>query len=383
MGFSRLSFYYASYFAVIGILLPFWPVWLKTHGLNSIEIGLVLASAPLVRILTNPLIAQIADRKGLRQPILLILAGVAFCFFSLFHFTTTFWPILLITILFFTFFSAGQPLAESLTMRLVRENNLSYGRIRLWGSITFILAAIIGGRIIEGFSVELIFYLSLIGLACLLVASLMLPTIRFPVNQNRQFPIIEILKLKPFLLMLIATALVQSSHAVVYSFSTLHWKTVGYSETLIGALWAEGVIAEIILFRYSTVICKYFSPTSLILIGGLGGMVRWTVMGYTDFLPALIFAQALHGFTFGAAHLGAIHYISDTIPQNLSATAQSLLSAVVMGLAIGATTIAAGMFYSVIGSNAYFPMAGLAALGATFALILLRFERQNVSESTN
>ena len=74
---TRLSLYYAAYFAVIGILLPFWPVWLSTKGLTATQIGLVLASAPFVRALASPLIAQFADQKGLRQPIMMGLTAVA------------------------------------------------------------------------------------------------------------------------------------------------------------------------------------------------------------------------------------------------------------------------------------------------------------------
>ena len=74
----RLSFYYAAYFGVIGILLPFWPVWLEAQGLSSIEIGLTLASAPFVRSVASPLIAQIADRQGLRQPIIILLTAAIY-----------------------------------------------------------------------------------------------------------------------------------------------------------------------------------------------------------------------------------------------------------------------------------------------------------------
>ncbi|MEE2745670.1 MAG: major facilitator superfamily domain-containing protein 6 [Pseudomonadota bacterium] len=377
---ARLASYYAAYFAVIGILLPFWPIWLESRGLNAIDIGFVLAAAPFVRVLTNPLIAQFADQKGLRQPIILGSTIAALLVFISYNFISDFWPILLITALFFTLFSAGQPLAESLTMQLVKENQYSYGRIRLWGSITFIITAILGGRMIEVYSINLVFYLSLMGLGLLFISSLILPSTRFPISKKKAFPILVLLRTKPFLIMLIAAASVQSSHAVVYSFSALHWQSIGFSKTLIGGLWAEGVIAEIILFQYSSFILKRIKPSSLILIGGMAGVVRWTILGLTDFLPALIIAQFFHGLTFGAVHLGAIHYISDHIPSQLSATAQSLLSAVVMGLAIGTTTIAAGMLYSSIGSNAYFPMAGLAALGATFALILLKYRSTKSSE---
>ena len=367
---TRLALYYAAYFAVIGILLPFWPVWLSTKGLTATQIGLVLASAPFVRAFASPLIAQFADQKGLRQPIMMGLTAVAAAAFAAFYFIDDFWAIILVTILFFMFFSASQPLAESLTMHVVRTESANYGRIRLWGSITFICAAVGGGAILEGRDADFIFYLSLLGLGLLFFVCVALPRARFAASTSGKPPLLELCRIKTFLLMLGTAALIQSSHAVVYSFSTIHWKSIGYSEGLIGLLWAEGVVAEIILFHYSASVLRRISPVMLIIIAAVGGMLRWIIMGTTDALPALFFAQALHGLTFGAAHLGAVHYISDNIPPHLSATAQSLLSAVVMGIAIGITTITAGAMYGVIGAKSYYPMAGLAVASAILGLLL-------------
>ena len=367
---ARLAFYYAAYFGVIGILMPFWPMWLEAKGLGAVEIGFILASAPFVRAIASPLIAQSADRRGVRRPIMITLTATATVSFAAFHFISGFWPIILVTVLFFMLFSASQPLAESLTMHIVRKEGANYGRIRLWGSFTFILAAILGGHVLEGRDPHVIFYLSLSGLGILFATCIFLPNSRFPNDTGEEFPVLKLLKIRPFVWVLIAAALIQSSHAVVYGFSTIHWKSIGYSESLIGILWAEGVVAEIILFQYSALVLKRISPAMLIVLAAVAGVIRWTIMGNTDFLPALFFAQALHGLTFGAAHLGAIHYISDTIPANLSATAQSLLSAVVMGFAIGLATIISGVLYSAVGSHAYFPMAGMAVVSAIVGLVL-------------
>ena len=121
----------------------------------------------------------------------------------------------------------------------------------------------------------------------LFVICIFLPKFRFPADVDKGFPILKLLKIKPFVWMLIAAALIQSSHAVVYSFSTIHWKSIGFSESLIGVLWAEGVLAEIILFQYSGLVLYRISPTMLIVIAAAAGIIRWSIMGYTDFLPVL------------------------------------------------------------------------------------------------
>ncbi|MDA0241706.1 MAG: MFS transporter [Proteobacteria bacterium] len=378
----RLAFYYGGYFAVTGILLPFWPVWLSSKGLGAAEIGIVLAAAPFVRGFTNPLIAQYADRRGLRKPLMTLMAGAATLSFAAYGVTDGFWPILLVSILFFMFWSSTQPLGESLTMHIVRQEGANYGRIRLWGSITFILTAILGGRVLEGSPPSLIYLLGLTGIALMFVICLILPKSRMQKSTQHRLPIVPLLKSKPFVIMLGAAALIQSSHAVVYGFGTIHWKSIGYSETTIGMFWSIGVIAEIILFRYSAIVLRYLKPGILIALGGAAGIARWLITGSTDALLPLIIAQVLHGLTFGATHLGAIHYISDYIPPSLSATAQSLLASVAMGFAIGITTLLAGSLYGSIGSQAYFAMAGVAVAGTMLGgLLVLMPPKSGVLES--
>ena len=96
----RLSLFYAAYFAMIGVMMPFWPVWLEAKGLTPANIGLVIGSATFVRVFFNPLVAHVADRRGARQPIMALMAVFAVIFFSFFFVTDNFWPILLVTILF-------------------------------------------------------------------------------------------------------------------------------------------------------------------------------------------------------------------------------------------------------------------------------------------
>ena len=171
---------------------------------------------------------------------------------------------------------------------------------------------------------------------------------------------------------MIATALIQASHSVYYGFGTLNWKAQGYSETVIGFLWAEGVIAEIILFAFGAHLVRRLGPAKLILLGGVAGAVRWSVTGTAGGLGVLIIMQALHAFTFAATHLGAIYFISRRVPQAVSASAQSLYSAVVMGLALGLAMLASGNLYGLYGAGAYQAMAVMAALGSIVAVFILR-----------
>jgi PPP family 3-phenylpropionic acid transporter len=180
------------------------------------------------------------------------------------------------------------------------------------------------------------------------------------------------LRNRSFALFLAAAAMIQGSHAVYYAFGTLHWRAAGYSEDVIGALWAEGVVAEIVLFMVGGRLVRRLGPARLIALGGFAGTVRWLVLGLTDALPALVCVQILHAFTFGAAHLGAIHFIARAVPPALSATAQRLYSAVVMGLGLGLMLLASGWLYTAFAGGAFHAMAAAALIGGILAWVLAR-----------
>ncbi len=378
----RLSLYYAAFFGMIGIMMPFWPVWLSARGLNASEIGFVLAATTMVRVATNPIIAQYADRRGERRRIMIWLSFISIPIFVLFPFTIGFWTILIVSLLHAVFWSASQPLGESLTMLTARREKFEYGHVRLWGSLAFIGTAILGGRLLSDGGPDMIFYASLAAGVLFYLTCLSLPNTTAPPAAKTRFPIAPLLRKKQFLWILLACALIQGSHAVFYGFGTLHWQSVGYSDTVIGLLWAEGVVAEIILFIFAAFLVAKFGPVGLIVSGGIAGAIRWALMGMSDALPLLIAIQLLHAFSFGAAHLGIIHYISRNIDPSLSATAQSLYSAAVMGLAMGVATSVSGALYENFGSQAFFAMSVMAAVGGIVAiLIILKDNSQNFREN--
>jgi PPP family 3-phenylpropionic acid transporter len=363
----RISMFYAAYFAMVGVALPFFPVWLSSSGLTPENIGVIIGCSTFVRVFFDPVVAQLADKRGSRQPIIILLVAFSLVFFSLYFITNTFWTILFVTIIYSSCCGATQPLAESLTMLAAKSAQFEYGRVRLWGSLTFILAAIIAGNILVDNSSDIIL-LMIFGTICfLLIVTIFLPNIKSSIAVSVRFPIIPLLRDRPLTLVLIAAALIQSSHAVYYGFGTIHWQKAGISEVVIGLLWAEGVIAEVVVFIFGGIILRNIGPIRLILLGGLAGILRWIGTGLDDNLIILFILQILHGFTFGATHLGIIHYISNNVSESFSATAMSLYAAV-GGLAMGLMVIASGQIYALLGGQAYFVVAIVSAFGCMLCL---------------
>ena len=371
----RLALFYGASFAVLGIMLPFWPVWLASRGLDPSEIGLVLALLTAIRIVATPAVAHYADRIGERRRVIVGLAAASAIAFALFILARDFWPILIITALFSATRAGVMPLGESLTMLCAHSRGLDYGRLRLWGSLSFIVAAAATGRLLTGRPEDLVFWLVFGALVFSLWSCLALPDVRPGTASRDRAPLIGVLKTKSFVLFLAAAALVQGSHAVYYAFGTLAWRAAGHSDTVIGLLWAEGVIAEVALFAVGAGILKVITPAGLIALGGAAGALRWTVTGAGPDLPVLIVMQLLHAFTFGAAHLGAMHFVARAVPTAESATAQSLYSAASIGLGLGLAMLISGPLYETFAGGAYYAMAALGAIGCALGLLLRHRER--------
>jgi PPP family 3-phenylpropionic acid transporter len=368
----RLALFYAGVFFLVGIQLPFWPVWLAGRGLSVSEIGVVLAAALWVKVIVNPLAGLLADRTGRRRGVMILLAATNLAGFLLFVPTHGLWPLLLINALTTTAASSLMPLGETIALAIVYERRLDYGRIRLWGSISFIAGSLGAGMLIARGTSEIVLSL-LIGAAALnLLACTQLPAPRIKRSRLKRAGWHRLLLDRRQLLFLLAATAIQASHSVYYGFGTLHWTARGYSSETIGWLWAEGVIAEIALFAYGAPLLARLGPARLLVLAGGAGVLRWTLMGGDVSLPLLLAVQLLHALTFGAAHLGAMHFMARALPEEWSATGQSLYSATVSGLGFGLVMAVSGQLYAALGANSYLVMAVIAAIGALAALMLDR-----------
>lgn len=372
---ARLALFSAAIFLVIGIFLPFWPLWLTGRGLGPVEIGIVLAAGPWIRIVVTPVFAHVADRFGARWGVMLgAAAGALLCFLA-FVFTHGFWAILALSLAAGVFFAPIIPLGENVTLLLSVRRRFSYARVRLWGSLAFILGAVGGGWLLDGRSSELVLWMLIAAWGLVVAACLAMP--RVPVEPDAsdaapRAPLRRIGTNRAFLTVLGAAGLIQAGHAAYYGFGTLHWRAAGIDETVIGALWAEGVIAEVLLFWFAGGLAARIGPARALFFAGLAGVARWAITAATVALPALAAAQALHALTFGLAHLAVMAFIARAVPDSISATAQSLYSGMVMGLAMAIAMPLSGALYQIAPGYAFAAMAGLCAAGAGIALLIPR-----------
>ncbi len=335
IGFApRLAAFYAGLFIMSGIQLPFFPVWLKAKGLDPQMIGVVLAAPIVARLIAVPLVARAADRREAVRAAIIVTSFLGAAGFVLVGMAEGARAILVAYALASLALTPAMPLADTYALKGLSARGRAYGPVRLWGSVAFIF-----GTFVAGFATDtippryLIWLIAAAGLISALAALMLEPLpAATPSAGEPAKPRPHLLRDPAFIAVLAAASLIQASHAVYYGFSALAWRGAGLDGTAIAALWALGVIAEIVLFAVSGRLPPFIQPTVLLMVGAAGGALRWAAMALDPPAPVLPWLQLLHALSFGATHLGALGFVARHAPMGQAATAQAYLA-----IALGAT----------------------------------------------
>ena len=375
----RLAAFYAALFVVLGVQVPFLPVWLAAKGLDAGAIGVVLAVPMVVRVAAIPLATHGADRRDALHVALLIAAGVSALGYGVLALASGLAAIMAAYALTSAFYTPIMPLAEAYALRGLASHGRAYGPVRVWGSAAFIAGTLGAGLALDVMPArDLIWLLVAAMVLTAAAASALAPLTPRAVPAAAKAASAGALLRQPVLLAGVAAAsLIQASHAVYYGFSALDWKAAGFGGGAIGALWSVGVLAEIALFAVSARLGM--APTVLLGFGALGGVLRWGAMAFDPPALLLVPLQCLHALSFGATHLGSMGLLTRAVPSELGATAQGYF-AVVLGLVMAAAMGASGALYARWGTLAYGAMALTAGVGGLFALAAHRLAGTNYSQ---
>ncbi|WP_274609858.1 MFS transporter [Rhodobium orientis] len=376
----RLSLFFFALFFVLGVYMPFFPVWLSARGLGAGEIGIVLAVPMVVRIVTTTFTSALADRFGAPARAILVFAAAALFFLLCLGAVD---GVVLITVFLASlavFWMPLAPLVDALAMAVTRRDGADYGRMRLWGSLAFILANLGAGWLVGRFTGDIVFWVLVLGFSSVVLAATLLPRLEPAASEGDDAPLGTFLKRPAFLALLAAGGLCQASHSFVYAFGSLYWQTLSFSGTEIGALWAIGVIAEIVLFSISGRLNARFGPAGLILAAATAAVLRWAAFPFLSGFTAFLAVQVLHGVTFGATHLGLVHHVARSVPERHAGAAQAFAVTIVTGasaLSMGAS----GPLYRAFGGDAFFAMAGVAvgAMGLVALSLVLKRRRERAA----
>lgn len=367
----RISIAYCCVFAFAGMALPYFPIWLQFKGLSEFQIGVVLSAPMVMRVLSSgPMIAY-ADTRPDRANFTILLYIISSLMMVLYALVNGFWWILAVTIVMNFFFNPVIPLVDAIAMSGVRRYGANYGGIRIWGSVIFIIANLAGGQYLLNAPGEYILYALIGALAVGSVLILTLPKIGKRRNLNNsgldEFTFSRMLKMPRLMLILLAAGMIQASHALVYSFGSIYWQSLGYSGLMIGVLWGLAVGAEVVLFQFGNWLIKNIGTMGLFAIGGIAAVLRWTVFPLDPGLSGFLALQLLHGLSFGAVHIATMYFIMESVPEERIASAQGV-GFVLAGLVMAISVFSSGFIYKSFAANGFWLMAAMAVL----ALVLLK-----------
>jgi MFS transporter, PPP family, 3-phenylpropionic acid transporter len=366
MGFApRVAAFYAAYFVMVGVHMPFFPVWLRAKGLDPAAIGLVLATPMVLRILTIPLTTRAADRYNALRGALIATCCLTVAGYALVGLAEGAGLILLAYAVAALAATPVMPLAETYALKGLGALGRPYGPVRLWGSAAFILGSFAAGYALDVIPARDLIWMIVAASILVALASLSLaPLPQAPPAADAPSALRRGLLRDPaFLAVLAAASLIQASHAVFYGFSALQWRAEGLDGTAIAGLWALGVVAEIVLFALQGRLPPLLQQPSMLLVVGAGGAaLRWAAMALDPPVFALPFLQLLHALSFGATHLGALGYVARTAPAGQGATAQGYL-AIALGAVMAGAMGLSGVLVEAFGVRAYAAMALAAVAG--------------------
>jgi len=377
----RLGLVYVALYVGSAASTPFMPVWLSAKGLTGAQVGLVLALPMLFQILTSPILALWADRFHLRRtPIAWLAAGTCAVYLALSGLNGL--PALAIAwLLAASLYMALPPLIDVIALSRAQAEGFNYGLPRGLGSAAYIGAAIATGALVTAVSVDvaLAWMILAAGLTALCARFLLPPDPAPGRGGSRDGGGLEGLKTlvrdPVFLLAVGSAGLIQSAHAFYYAFSALTWKAQGLPESLTGLLWGLGVGVEVVFLWFGSRLQRRLGPRNLLVIGGVAGVLRWTLMAAAPPLWALVPLQALHALTYTAVFLASIQLASRLSGPQTASAAQLVNAALQGGVLSGLATLASGPLFDSVGSGGYLAMSGMAAMGLLGALGLYRIRR--------
>ena len=366
----RLSLYYAAFFLVIGVYLPFMPLWLDSRGLTAPEIAVVLGLPMLIRVIATPVLTFAADRGGYAREAIIGFGWIVTGSFIGLAFVDGFLAILLITVVSASFWHPIMAITEGIAQDGSKRLGVDYGLMRLWGSVSFIAANLIGGAVVGAFGGAAVLSLVIAcGVAMAVLGHAMPGAISRPAAtlglDLRGYR--RMLGRAGLVIFVFGLAAVHSAHALYYSFGTLHWESLGYSAIVIGGLWALGVLAEIVLFAVSGRVLAWLGVRGLVIAATVATVLRWSLLAFDPPFALVIVAQIGHALTFGAAHLATVTMMAEVAPEGGKSSAQALFFTI-SGAIMGGLVLVSGPLYAALAGQAYLAMAFVGGIGGLAAL---------------
>ena len=366
----RIAGFYFFYYAFIGMFAPYWSLYLQSIHFNAIEIATLMSVQPVMRVLAPTIWGWLADHTGKRLLVVQIAATLSAVFYLGVFATQSFWGMMLVLSLMSFFWSATMPLVEATTLSYLGKQSASYGRLRSWGSIGFIVSVVGLGYAFDYIAIAWLLWAGLICELGILLFSRQLPETRVVAHHTDQQSIRHIL-LQPRVKALFgACFLMAAAHGPYYTFFSIYLVEHGYAKSAVGGLWALGVICEIGVFFLMPRLTLRYGFNRILLFSFSLAVLRFLLIGWgVDWLVLLLVAQVLHAATFGAYHAASVGLVHEFFQGRHQSKGQALFGSLTYGAGGVLGGLASGPIWMHFGASALYTFSALLAL---LGLLLMR-----------
>ena len=363
MPYWRLSSFYFVYFATLGALLPYWSPYLASLGFSLSDIGNLMAILMATKVIAPIIWAWLADHSHSAMRLVRLAALLSVVFYLGVFFGTGFWWLALVMMFFSFFWNAVLPQVDVTTLNHLGDDDHLYSKVRLWGSIGFILTALLLGHVLDTYPATLVLPVVLACLLGIFIFTLLIPDAGKSVHEGQGGMVRYILQYPELMSFLVVCFLLQASHAPYYTFYTLYLSDFGYSKTVIGILWALGVMFEVILFLALPRFLKPIRFRALFILCCLITSIRWVMIGmFPESLVMLVLAQVLHAVSFGLFHGVAISMIHRYFTGRYQHRGMALYGSVSFGAGGAVGSLISGYLMGWFGAGFTFGVASLTVL---------------------
>ena len=359
----RLSRFYFFYYFFVGSFVPYWGIYLQSENFSPSSIGILLSLFQISRIVAPNFWGWLADHSGHRVKWIKLTSFLGLIgFIGVFWAKGFFWIFLVMSALSL-FTSSTLPLAESLTLAHLATTDGHYSRIRLWGSIGFIVASLFLGYLIDLQGINILLWVLLITQAIIFFLSNTIPEAKEIHHKKNDLPIWKIIKTPSVVALLIGCTLMVSAHGVLYNFYSIYLKEHGYSSATIGWLWAVGVICEIFIFMLMPKILRRYSLKTILLLSLFLGVIRFILIGASpNHFYLLLIAQMFHAATFGSFHAASIEVIAYFFKGRNQSRGQAIYNSVAYGIGGTIGGLGGGYLIQYLGGQLGFMIAAISPL---------------------
>lgn len=376
---AKLSGFYFLYYVAVGAFVPFWPLYLHSLGYTAVQIGMALATTGLVRVVVPIAWGWIMDRSGRRMPWIAGAMAVSAVFFSMVPWSPSFAALIALHAIYAVFWNVALPAFDVVTLNHLARTGRDYARVRLWGSIGFVLSVAALGPILDVVGVGPVPWVVVAGMLGMVWIALHVPDVQDLRPPDSSLEGFLARARRPAVLALLATCFMsQLSFAPFYAFFSIYLEQHAYSRSVIGALWALGVVAEVIVFLYTGRIIRRFGARAVLVASLLCSALRWVLLAlFVDVGALLVLSQLMHFMSFAVYHAVTVHYIHELFPGRMQGRGQALLAAVSFGLGGAIGSFLTGAAWDFLGAQAVYLIAtGVAMGGSWMALHAPRLEQR-------